>query len=143
MGDAGSWTHAYPPIPGDDSVPEPPGEGEEEEAAPLPEIELGGAQESEKIACKACCPSYDHRPVVQCSSQSWPGALSATCGSAVAMIYLGYGSKRQQGATGVVSFCLQLPPSVLEDAKDVDEKDDLKLQLDIGQAPPAEAPAEE
>jgi hypothetical protein len=30
----------------------------------------------------------------------------------------------------------------MEDAKDVDEKDDLKLQLDIGQAPAA-APSEE
>jgi hypothetical protein len=37
---------------------------------------------------------------------------------------------------------VQLPPKVLEDAKDVEEKDDLKLQLDIGQAP-APAPAEE
>ena len=142
LADAGGWTHAYPPIPGDDAIPDPPGEGEEEEAAPLPDIELGGAQESEKIACRASCPSYDHRPIVHCSSLSWPGALTASCGSAVAMIYLGYGFKRQQGATGVVSFCVQLPPKVLEDVKDVDEKDDLKLQLDIGQAPAA-APAEE
>ena len=143
LADAGGWSHAYPPLPGDDTVPEPPGDGEEEEAAPLPDIELGAAQESEKIACKASCPSYDHRPVVQCSSLTWPGALTSSCGSAVAMIYLGYGFKRQQGASGVVSFCVQLPPNVLEDAKDVEEKDDLKLQLDIGQAPPAEAPAEE
>ena len=142
LADAGGWTHAYPPIPGDDAIPDPPGEGEEEEAAPLPDVELGGAQESEKIACRASCPSYDHRPIIHCSSLSWPGALTASCGSAVAMIYLGYGFKRQQGATGVVSFCVQLPPKVLEDVKDVDEKDDLKLQLDIGQAPAA-APAEE
>lgn len=143
LADAGGWSHAYPPLPGDDAVPEPPADGEEEEAAPLPDIELGGAQDSEKIACKSSCPSYEHRPVVQCGSLSWPGALTASCGAGVAMIYLGYGFKRQQGATGVVSFCVQLPPNVLEDAKDVDEKDDLKLQLDIGQAPPAEAPAEE
>jgi radial spoke head protein 4/6 len=142
LADGGGWTHAYPPIPAEDTVPDAPAEGEEEEAAPLPDIELGGAQESEKIACRASCPSYDHRPVVHCSSLSWPGALSASCGSAVAMIYLGYGFKRQQGATGIVSFCVQLPPKVLEDAKDVEEKDDLKLQLDIGQAP-APAPAEE
>jgi radial spoke head protein 4A len=142
LADAGSWTHAYPPIPGDDAIPEPPGEGEEEEPAPLPDIELVGAQENEKIACKASCPSYEHRPIVQCSSMSWPGAITASCGGAVAMIYLGYGFKRQQGATGIVSFCVQLPPRVLEDVKDVDEKDDLKLQLDIGQAPAA-APAEE
>jgi radial spoke head protein 4A len=142
LADAGGWAHAYPPIAGDDAVPEPPGEGEEEEAAPLPDVELGGAQESEKIVCKASCPSYEHRPVVQCSSQSWPGACAASCGSSVAMIYLGYGFKRQQGATGIVSFCVQLPPKVLEDVKDVEEKDDLKLQLDIGQQPAA-APAEE
>jgi radial spoke head protein 4A len=142
LADAGGWAHAYPPIPADDTIPDPPGEGEEEEPAPLPEIELGGAQESEKIVCKASCPSYEHRPVVHCSSLSWPGALAASCGSAVAWIYLGYGSKRQQGSTGVVSFCVQLPPKVMEDAKDVDEKDDLKLQLDIGQAPAA-APSEE
>ena len=56
------------------------------------------------------------------------------------MIYLGYGFKSLPGATGAASFCVQLPPKVLEDVKDVDETDDLKLQLDIGQAPAA-APA--
>jgi hypothetical protein len=47
---------------------------------------------------------------------------------------MGFNFKTLPGATGAASFCVQLPPEVLECAEGIDEKDGLELQLGIDQA---------